>query len=213
MLMNDSWITEACVIVDEEGNMKPKQEAMIEPFLCETVEKGKISYGLSSYGYDIRLSEDVRVFSNLDGKHVDVKRFDKTLLVQAQVFHERLSNESYVLLPPNGYCLGRTVEYFKVPRGILGICVGKSTYARGGVIVNTTPLEPEWEGYLTLEICNGSSNYVKLYVNEGIAQVMFLVGGYLDAFDGVYTEACRVSYKDKKGKYQKQEELTLAKIK
>jgi dCTP deaminase len=167
---------------------------MIEPFVESSVRQGVISYGVSSYGYDIRVSNEFKVFTNVNSAVVDPKNF---------VPHSFIDVTTDVcIIPPNSFALSRTVEYFRIPRDVLTICVGKSTYARCGLIVNVTPLEPEWEGYLTLEISNTTPLPAKVYANEGIAQLLFLAG------DGL----CETSYKDKKGKYQGQVGVVLPRI-
>jgi dCTP deaminase len=168
---------------------------MIEPFVEGSVRNGVISYGVSSYGYDIRVSNEFKVFTNVNSAVVDPKNF------VPQSFIDVVADE-YCIIPPNSFVLSRTVEYFRIPREVLTICIGKSTYARCGLIVNVTPLEPEWQGYLTLEISNTTPLPAKVYANEGIAQLLFLAG------DGI----CETSYKDKKGKYQGQVGVTLPRI-
>jgi len=167
---------------------------MIKPFSKRRVSKKKISYGLSSYGYDVRVAKEFKVFTNINTTIIDPKRFNPHSLVDVKGDH--------CIIPPNSFALARTVEYFKIPRNILTICVGKSTYARCGIIVNVTPFEPEWEGYATLEISNTTPLPAKIYANEGIAQIIFLESD----------EECEVSYKDKKGKYQSQKKITLPKM-
>lgn len=155
---------------------------------------GVISYGLSSYGYDIRVSDEFKIFAAENSAIVDPKHFDDHLMVDYK-------GEACVI-PPNSFALGRTIEYFRIPREVLTICLGKSTYARCGIIVNVTPFEPEWEGYVTLEISNTAPRPAKIYANEGIAQVLFFVAD----------EPCEVSYGDKKGKYQAQQTIVLPKL-
>lgn len=167
---------------------------MIEPFVENQVAKGTISYGLSSYGYDIRVSDEFKIFTNVNNAVVDPKNFDPKSFVNYK--------GEICVIPPNSFALARTVEYFRIPRNVITICVGKSTYARCGIIVNVTPFEPEWEGYVTLEISNTTPLPARIYANEGIAQVLFLESD----------EICEISYADKKGKYQKQTEITLPKI-
>ncbi len=167
---------------------------MIKPFSERQVKKNAISFGLSSYGYDIRVADEFYVFTNVNATIVDPKNFDSKSFIKVK--------KDYCIIPPNSFVLGRTVEYFKIPRNILTICLGKSTYARCGIIVNVTPFEPEWEGYATLEISNTTPLPAKIYANEGIAQVVFLEAD----------EVCRLSYKDRKGKYQGQKKITLPKI-
>ena len=167
---------------------------MIDPFVENQVREGVISYGLSSYGYDIRVANEFKIFTNVYSATVDPKDFDKRSMVDFQ--------GDVCVIPPNSFALARTIEYFRIPRSILTICVGKSTYARCGIIVNVTPFEPEWEGYVTLEISNTTPLPAKIYANEGIAQVLF--------FDG--DEVCETSYADRKGKYQKQQYILLPKL-
>lgn len=167
---------------------------MIRPFAESRISRKKISYGLSSYGYDIRVANEFKVFTNVNTTIVDPKNFDPRSLIDVK--------GDYCLIPPNSFALARTVEYFKIPRNILTICLGKSTYARCGIIVNVTPFEPEWEGYATLEISNTTPLPAKIYANEGIAQIIFLEAD----------EECETSYKDKKGKYQAQKKITLPKM-
>jgi dCTP deaminase len=171
-----------------------RKHQMIVPFSEKRIKKGIISYGLSSYGYDIRVADEFKVFTNVNTTIVDPKKFDQSSLVDVK--------GKFCIIPPNSFVLARTVEYFKIPRNILTICLGKSTYARCGIIVNVTPFEPEWEGYATLEISNTTPLPAKIYANEGIAQIIFLEAD----------EICEVSYKDKKGKYQAQKKITLPKL-
>ncbi|MGP1580822.1 MAG: dCTP deaminase [Wolinella sp.] len=182
-LKEDRWIREMAL-----------KQRMIEPFCENQVDKNVVSYGLSSYGYDIRVSNEFKIFTNINATMVDPKNFDSANVVD-------LSGE-FCIVPPNSFALARTVEYFRIPRDVLAICLGKSTYARCGIIVNVTPFEPEFEGHITIEISNTTPLPAKIYANEGIAQVLFLQGD----------EPCEVSYKDKKGKYQKQEGITLPRI-
>ena len=170
------------------------EQKMIDPFVEGQVSKGVISYGLSSYGYDIRVSDEFKVFTNLHSAVVDPKNFDPKSFVEIK--------DEYCIIPPNSFALAKTVEYFRIPRSTVTVCVGKSTYARCGIIVNVTPFEPEWEGYVTLEISNTTPIPAKIYSNEGIAQVLFFEGD----------EECDISYADKKGKYQKQTGITHPKI-
>lgn len=169
------------------------ESGMIEPFEESQVRQG-ISYGLSSYGYDIRLADEFRIFRPESGKSVDPKAFDTESFETVRADH--------CWIPPHSFVLARTVEYFRIPRNIITLCVGKSTYARCGVLVNVTPFEPEWEGYATLQISNITPAPVKLYAHEGIAQVIFFESD----------EICQVSYQDKKGKYQRQTEITLPRL-
>lgn len=170
-----------------------QKEGMIRPFSAKQIKRG-ISYGLSSYGYDIRVADEFKIFTNVCSSVVDPKRFDNRSFVDVKA--------KSILVPPNSFALARTVEYFKIPRSVLTICLGKSTYARCGIIVNVTPFEPEWEGYATLEISNTTPLPAKIYANEGIAQLLFFEAD----------EVCDVSYKDKKGKYQGQKSITLPRM-
>ena len=170
------------------------EREMIKPFEEGQVRKGKVSYGLSSYGYDVRIAEEFKVFTNVNTAVVDPKNFDQKSFVDLKA--------EVCIIPPNSFVLGRTVEYFRIPRNILTICLGKSTYARCGIIVNVTPFEPEWEGFATLEISNTTPLPAKIYANEGIAQVIFFEAD----------EVCSVSYKEKQGKYQQQREITYPRI-
>ena len=170
------------------------EHGMIEPFEDRQVRAGVISYGLSSYGYDIRVADEFKVFTNINSTVVDPKHFDARSFVDITA--------DICIIPPNSFALAKTVEYFRIPRDVLTICVGKSTYARCGLIVNVTPFEPEWEGFVTLEISNTTPLPAKVYANEGISQVLFFQSD----------EPCEVSYADKKGKYQKQQGLTLPRL-
>ena len=168
---------------------------MISPFEDKQVSNQKISYGLSSYGYDIRVTDEYKIFTNVNNSIIDPKRFDENSFVNFK--------GEVCIVPANSFALARSVEYFKIPRNVLTICLGKSTYARCGIIVNVTPFEPEWEGHVTLEISNTTPLPAKIYSNEGLCQVLFFESD----------EVCETSYKDKKGKYQKQTGITLPKIK
>jgi dCTP deaminase len=170
------------------------EHGMIEPFEDRQVRQGVVSFGLSSYGYDIRVADEFKIFTNVNSTVIDPKDFDPRSFVDVKT--------DVCIVPPNSFALARTIEYFRIPRDILTICLGKSTYARCGIIVNVTPFEPEWEGYVTLEISNTTPLPAKIYANEGIAQVLFFQGD----------EPCEVSYADKKGKYLKQHGVTLPKI-
>jgi len=170
------------------------EQGMIEPFEDRQVRQGVISYGLSSYGYDIRVADEFKVFTNINNTVVDPKNFDDRSFVDMKT--------DVCIIPPNSFVLAKTVEYFRIPRDVLTVCVGKSTYARCGLIVNVTPFEPEWEGFVTLEISNTTPLPAKVYANEGISQVLFFQSD----------EPCEVSYADKKGKYQKQQGLTLPRL-
>ena len=171
-----------------------QKHRMIEPFADRQVRDGVISYGLSSYGYDMRVSDEYRIFTNINTSIVDPKNFDPTSFVEHK--------GDVCVIPPNSFVLARSVEYFRIPRNIITICLGKSTYARCGIIVNVTPFEPEWEGFVTLEISNTTPLPARIYSNEGIAQVIFLESD----------EVCEMSYADKKGKYQAQRGVTLPKL-
>jgi dCTP deaminase len=169
------------------------EHGMIEPFEDRQVRHGVVSYGLSSYGYDIRVADEFKVFTNLFNTVVDPKQFDPKSFVDMR---------GDCIVPPNSFALARTIEYFRIPRDVLTVCLGKSTYARCGIIVNVTPFEPEWEGHVTIEISNTTPLPAKIYANEGIAQVLFFQSD----------EVCEVSYRDKQGKYQAQRGVTLPKI-
>ena len=179
----DRWIKKMAV-----------EHRMIEPFEDRQMRAGVISYGLSSYGYDIRVADEFKVFTNINSTVVDPKNFDARSFVDVKA--------DVCIIPPNSFALAKTVEYFRIPRDVLTVCVGKSTYARCGLIVNVTPFEPEWEGFVTLEISNTTPLPAKVYANEGIAQVLFFKGD----------EEPLVSYRDKKGKYQGQTGVTLPKL-
>ena len=172
-----------------------KEKKMIEPFTDNQINGTSISYGLSSYGYDIRVSNEYKIFTNVNNSVVDPKRFDSNSFVDFV--------GDICIIPPNSFALARSIEYFRIPRNVLTICLGKSTYARCGIIVNVTPFEPEWEGYVTLEISNTTPLPAKIYSNEGLCQVLFFESD----------EECDISYKDKKGKYQSQKGITLPKLK
>jgi dCTP deaminase len=182
-IKSDTWIRKMAVEHD-----------MIAPFSEKQVRNGIISYGLSSYGYDIRIADEFKIFTNANAAVIDPKQFDKKNFIDFK--------GDACIIPHNSFVLARTVEYFKIPRNIMTLCVGKSTYARCGIIVNVTPFEPEWEGYATLEISNTSPLPAKIYANEGIAQVVFFEA----------QEVCETSYADKKGKYQKQTEITYPRV-
>ncbi len=171
-----------------------REHRMIEPFVEGQVREGVISYGVSSYGYDIRVADEFKVFTNINSTLIDPKSFDPRSFVDIK--------SDVCIIPPNSFALARTVEYFRIPRDVLTVCLGKSTYARCGIIVNVTPFEPEWEGTATLEISNTTPLPAKIYANEGIAQVLFFQSD----------EPCAISYGDKKGKYQAQQQVTLPRI-
>jgi dCTP deaminase len=181
--MNDRWITQMAA-----------EKRMIEPFEKSQVRAGVISYGVSSYGYDMRVARDFRIFTNVLSSVVDPKAFDPRSFVEFE--------GDVCIIPPNSFALAQSVEYFRIPRDVMTICLGKSTYARCGIITNVTPFEPEWEGFVTLEISNTTPLPAKIYANEGIAQVLFFKGD----------EAPLVSYADKKGKYQAQRGVTLPRL-
>jgi dCTP deaminase len=182
------------ILSDRQITHLAQTQGMIRPFVKKQVRKGVISYGVSSYGYDIRVANEFKIFTNINSTVVDPKNFDPKSFVTIKADH--------CIIPPNSFALAKTVEYFKIPRDVLTVCVGKSTYARCGIIINVTPFEPEWEGYVTLEISNTTPLPAKIYANEGISQVLFFQG----------SEPCQTSYADKKGKYQKQKGLVLAKL-
>jgi dCTP deaminase len=171
-----------------------REHGMIEPYEEKQVRAGVISYGVSSYGYDMRVAPHFRIFTNVNSAIVDPKQFDERSFVEYE--------GDVCLIPPNSFALATSVEYFRIPRNVLTICVGKSTYARCGIITNVTPFEPEWEGHVTLEISNTTPLPAKIYAGEGISQVLFFESD----------EPCEVSYADKQGKYQKQIGVTLPKI-
>ncbi|HEX9018690.1 MAG TPA: dCTP deaminase [Anaerolineaceae bacterium] len=170
------------------------EKGMIEPFVDHQVREGVISYGVSSYGYDVRVADEFKIFTNIFSAVVDPKQFDPRSMVDFK--------GDVCVIPPNSFVLARTVEYFRIPRNVLTVCLGKSTYARCGLIVNVTPFEPEWQGYVTLEISNTTPLPARVYANEGIAQVLFFVAD----------EECDLSYAEKKGKYQNQKSIILPKI-
>ena len=182
-IKNDRWIRQMA-----------REHRMIEPFVETQQREGVISYGLSSYGYDMRVADEYKIFTNVNTAVVDPKHFDPRSFVEFK--------GEVLVIPPNSFALARSVEYFRIPRNVLTICMGKSTYARCGIIVNVTPFEPEWEGFVTLEISNTSPLPARVYSNEGICQVVFLEAD----------ELCETSYKDKKGKYQAQQGIVLPRI-
>lgn len=171
-----------------------KEKNMIEPFVDEQVREGVISYGLSSYGYDIRVTNEFKIFTNVHSAVVDPKNFNSKSFIDF--------TGDICVIPPNSFVLAQTVEYFRIPRDTLTVCLGKSTYARCGLIVNVTPFEPEWEGHVTLEISNTTPLPARIYANEGIAQVLFFQSD----------EVCEISYADRKGKYQGQQRIVLPRI-
>ncbi len=184
-IMSDRWITRMA-----------KQHGMIEPFEDRQVRKGVISYGVSSYGYDMRVAREFRIFTNVMNSIVDPKEFDPKSFVEVET--------DVCIVPANSFALARSVEYFRIPRDVLTVTVGKSTYARCGIITNVTPFEPEWEGHVTLEISNTTPLPAKIYANEGICQVLF--------FEADADDICETSYADKAGKYQRQTGVTLPKL-
>jgi dCTP deaminase len=171
-----------------------QQHDMINPFSEKQMSQGVISYGLSSYGYDLRVSDEFKIFTNVNSSVIDPKHFDEKSFVSVTL--------DCCVIPPNSFALARSVEYFKIPRDILTVCVGKSTYARCGIIVNVTPFEPEWEGFVTLEISNTTPLPAKVYANEGLCQILFFQSD----------EQCETSYADRKGKYQGQKGIVLPKL-
>jgi len=181
-VLSDKWIKKMAL------------EGMINPFEEKQVREGKISYGLSSFGYDARVSNEFKIFTNLNSEIIDPKNFKSSNFLTKKV--------SECIVPPNSFVLASTIEYFKIPKDVLVICLGKSTYARCGIIVNVTPLEPGWEGHVTLEFSNTTPLPAKIYANEGVAQFVFLKGN----------EKPEVSYSDRKGKYMGQVGVTLPKI-
>jgi dCTP deaminase len=183
MLKSDRWIRKMA-----------KEHDMINPFSEKQVGKNVISYGVSSYGYDLRVAYEFKIFTNVNCTVVDPKNFDERSFVTVR--------SDCAIVPPNSFALARSVEYFKIPRDVLTICVGKSTYARCGIIVNVTPFEPEWEGFVTLEISNTTPLPAKIYANEGLCQIIFFQSD----------EVCEVSYRDRKGKYQSQQGIVLPKV-
>ena len=182
-IKSDRWIREMA-----------QTQQMIDPFCEKQMREGVISCGLSSYGYDLRVADEFKIFTNVNSAVVDPKKFDERSFVSIRA--------DSIMVPPNSFALARSVEYFKIPRDVLAICLGKSTYARCGIIVNVTPFEPEWEGFVTLEISNTTPLPAKIYANEGLCQILFLQSD----------EPCQVSYKDKAGKYQKQTGIVLPKL-
>lgn len=183
MIKADSWIQQMA-----------REHGMIEPFKERLVSEGKISYGLSSYGYDIRVADEFKIFTDALCSVVDPKQFDPRSFVDFR--------GPVCLVPPNSFVLARSIEYFRIPRNVLGLAIGKSTYARCGIVVNITPLEPTWEGNLTIEISNTTPLPAKIYADEGIAQLIFLESD----------RVCSVAYADRKGKYQGQKNITLPSV-
>ncbi|MDQ4076323.1 MAG: dCTP deaminase [Chloroflexota bacterium] len=179
----DSWIRRMA-----------REYGMIEPYVDQQERQGVISYGVSSYGYDIRVADDFKIFTNVNNAIVDPKNFDPQSFVDFR--------GDICLIPPNSFALARSVEYIRIPRNVLGVVLGKSSYARTGIVTNFTPLEPEWEGHITIEISNTTPLPARIYANEGIAQVLFFESD----------EPCETSYADKKGKYQGQRGITLARL-
>jgi dCTP deaminase len=182
-IKSDRWIRQQAL-----------EHRMIEPFSEKQVRDSVISYGLSSYGYDLRVSDEFKIFTNVNSAIIDPKAFDERSFVTVQA--------PSVIIPPNSFALARSIEYFRIPRDILTICVGKSTYARCGIIVNVTPFEPEWEGFVTLEISNTTPLPARVYANEGLCQILFFQSD----------EVCEVSYGDRNGKYQRQQGIVLPKL-
>lgn len=188
-VMSDKWFIE-----------QYHKNQIISPFCEKKSEANKISYGVSSYGYDARVANEFKIFTDVHCGVIDAKKFDNNNFV-----HVVENEKDYILIPPHGFALAHTVEYFKIPRETIVICLGKSTYARCGIIVNVTPLEPEWEGHITIEISNTTPLPAKIYINEGICQCIFI-----SAKEGM---ECLNSYKDQKGKYMKQTGITLPCVK
>jgi dCTP deaminase len=182
MVKNDRWIREMA------------HKGMIDPFDGEGIKKGVISYGVSSYGYDMRIADEFKIFSPVGEPVVDPKNFDQKNLADFK--------GDICIVPPHSFVLARSLEYFRIPRDVLVICLGKSTYARCGIVINVTPLEPEWEGYITISISNTGPLPARLYAHEGIGQLVFLQS----------SELCETSYADKKGKYQAQKKIATARI-
>ena len=183
MIKSDRWIKQMALT-----------KGLISPFEERQVRAGTISYGLSSYGYDIRIANEFKIFTNVNSAIVDPKNFDPASFVDFK--------GDVCIIPPNSFALGRSIEYFRIPRNIMTICVGKSTYARCGIITNVTPFEPEWEGFVTLELSNTTPLPARIYANEGIAQVLFFESD----------ETCAVSYADRQGKYQAQRGIELPRV-
>ncbi len=186
-IKSDRWIRR---MSEEQGMIEPYQSGQVR---VDANDNRLISYGTSSYGYDVRCSTEFKVFTNINSATVDPKNFDEGSFVDVEA--------DVCVIPPNSFALARTVEYFRIPRNVLTICLGKSTYARCGIIVNVTPLEPEWEGHVTLEFSNTTTLPAKIYANEGVAQMLFFESD----------EACETSYRDRGGKYQGQKGVTLPK--
>lgn len=182
MVQNDRWIREMA------------KKGMIEPYSESLKREGVISYGISSYGYDVRVGEEFKIFTNINHTLVDPKNFDPKSFVDFK--------GKECIIPPNSFALASSLEYFRIPRDVIVICLGKSTYARCGIVVNVTPLEPEWEGHITIEISNTTPLPAKIYANEGIAQLIFIKSA----------ETCEISYKDRAGKYQAQRGITLPRL-
>jgi dCTP deaminase len=182
-IKSDRWIRRMAI-----------EQDMINPFSEKLVRQGVVSYGLSSYGYDLRVADEFKIFTNVNSTIVDPKKFDERSFVTVA--------SDCCIVPPNSFALARSVEYFKIPRSVLTLCVGKSTYARCGIIVNVTPFKPEWEGFVTLEISNTTPLPAKIYANEGLCQILFFESD----------DICETSYKDRSGKYQAQTGIVLPKV-
>ena len=182
-IKSDKWI-----------RTQAQDHAMIAPFSEKQVREGVVSYGLSSYGYDLRVSDEFKIFTNVNSAIIDPKNFDERSFVTVVA--------DSVIIPPNSFALAKSIEYFRIPRDVLTICVGKSTYARCGIIVNVTPFEPEWEGLATLEISNTTPLPARVYANEGLCQILFFQSD----------EVCETSYGDRQGKYQRQQGIVLPKL-
>lgn len=184
MIKPDSWIKKMAL-----------EQRMIEPFVEHQVSEGRISYGLSSFGYDIRIADEFKIFTDVNATVIDPKNFDAKSFVDFK--------GDVCVIPPNSFALARSLEYFRIPEKVIAICLGKSTYCRCGIIVNVSPLEPTWEGFLTIEVSNTTPLPVKVYSNEGVAQLLFFEAEV----------APSVTYRDRKGKYQKQSGIVLPKVK
>ena len=186
-------VNKKMILNDKQIKKLVEEESMISPFVDKSIAQG-ISHGLNSFGFDLRCGDEFKIFTNIKGAIADPKNFTEDNFVT-------IKGEPSILIPPNSFALARTVEYFRIPRNVLTVCLGKSTYARCGIIVNVTPLEPEWEGHVTLEFSNTTPLPAKIYANEGVAQMLFFESD----------EDCKTSYKDRDGKYQGQRGVTLPK--
>lgn len=206
MILSDKTITDLCLGDVKHPMIHPFSPSLIREKVAadvqSTMEHKIISRGLTSYGYDVQLADEFRVFTNLNGAVIDPKRLDSRCLADVKAETELTTGERFVLLPPNSYLLGHTVEYFHIPRDVMVVCVGKSTYARAGAIVNVTPIEPGFEGHVVIEISNATTLPLRIYAHEGIAQFLFFRGD----------RPCDTSYADRGGKYQGQTGVTLPKV-